>query len=89
MATRKPVKPVRNRRTLTQEDHTFDLIMERFDKVDQDNAAIVKSVADHVEKDNGVYKVVEKHSTYWGLLLKIAGVLLVATVTLLFTSSLK
>ena len=81
MTTRQTVR----KRKALPEDHTFDLIMKRFDKVDADNAAIVKSVADHIEKDNGVYKTVEKHSTYWGLLLKISGVLLVATVTLLFT----
>lgn len=85
MATRKPAKPVRKRKTLVPEDHTFDLIMQRFDKVDEDNAAIVKSVDDHIKKDNDVYKTVDKHSTYWGLLLKVSGVLLVATVTLLFT----
>lgn len=85
MATKKPVKPVRKRQTLAQEDHTFDLIMERFDKVDEDNASIVRSVAEHIEKDNSVYKTVEKHSTYWGLLLKLTGVVFIATVTFAFT----
>lgn len=85
MATKKPVKPVRKRRALTQEDHTFDLIMARFDKVDQDNAAIVTSVADHVKKDDLVHKTVDRHSTYWGLLLKLTFVVFAATVTLAFT----
>lgn len=78
------IQSVRKRKSLVQEDHTFDLIMSRFDKVDEDNAAIVKSVDEHVKKDNEVHKVVERHSTYWGLLLKIGSVFLVALVTLLF-----
>ena len=84
MATRKPRKPVRQRKA-AQEDHTFELIMERFNKSDVADAAILQAIADHIQKDEVVAKTVDKHSTYWGLLLKISGVFLVATVTLLFT----
>ena len=78
MATRKP-QPVRQR-TSTASAQTFDLFMERFDRVDKDNDEIKQSVASHLKDDAAVYATVGKHSTYWELLLKIAVVIFVASI---------
>ena len=59
-------------------DQTFMLLLERFDRVDKDNDDIKKSIAAHVQADELVHNVVEKHSTYWGLLFKIGLPLVVA-----------
>ena len=62
--------------------------MQRFDTVDKDNDAIKKSVDAHVAADSIVHQAltetVNKHKTYWGLALKICGVIFVAYIALLF-----
>jgi hypothetical protein len=71
----KPVtikKPIRKRSAQSVKDHTFDLIMQRFDTVDKDNKDIKESVTLHVENDLTVHaamkQTLDKHSTFWGLL---------------------
>lgn len=56
----------------------FKLIMQRFDKVDEDNTAIKVSLDNHIIEDNKVHRVVEKHSTYWTLALAIGATILAA-----------
>ena len=62
------------------DDQVFKLIMERFDRVDYDNTDIKTSLTKHIEEDEKVYKVVEKHTTYWTLILYIIGALFVSVV---------
>jgi len=64
---------VSTRKALLSDDHTFELIMSRFDKVDKDNQDIQTSMTQHVVEDTKIHDIVKKHSTYWGLLLKIGG----------------
>lgn len=84
---KKETPKVKRKRT-AQADHTFELLMQRFDTVDKDNDEIKKTVAAHVEaitkKHTDLNKVVEKHSTYWGLLLKVTGVVGAAFTVWLF-----
>ena len=65
-------KPIRKRTARSEKDHTFELIMQRFDTVDKDNKEIKESVAQHVKDDNDrlatINKTLDKHTTYWGLL---------------------
>lgn len=58
------------------DEHVFTLFMERFDKIDNDNASLQVSIDNHIKEDAVVHKVVDKHSTYWSLLLWIGGALL-------------
>ena len=66
-------------------EQTFALFMERFDRIDSDNKAIVESIIKHVEEDKSVYAVVGKHSTYWSLALWISGSVGVGAIALLFS----
>lgn len=83
-----PPSPVRKRTARSEKDHTFELIMQRFDTVDKDNLDIKNQVAAHVLADKTVHdsliETVNKHKTYWGLALKISGVIFVAYIALLF-----
>lgn len=54
-------------------DESFRLIMARFDAVDRDNKDIKDQLAGHIEDDNAVHKIVNRQSTYWGLLIGIGG----------------
>jgi hypothetical protein len=56
-------------RAATLSDRSFQLLMVRFDAVDKDNQDIKDTLKAHVEKDERVYATVNKHSTYWSLLL--------------------
>lgn len=60
-------------RRFTEQDtaqNLFTMFMHRFDKVDQDNTAIKKTIDDHILVDSAAYKVLDRHSTYWGLTIK-------------------
>jgi hypothetical protein len=46
------------------------LIMQRFDNVDIDNRDIKTRIAEHIELDNKVHKIVEQHKTYWTIAIK-------------------
>lgn len=52
-----------------EHDDAFKLMMDRFDRVDKDNKEIQDGLTMHIKDDNEVHKVVDKHSTYWGLLI--------------------
>lgn len=54
----------------------FELLMDRFDRVDADNKAIQKSIEEHIDADDLIHKIVDKHSTYWTLALAIGAALL-------------
>lgn len=54
-------------------DQTFQMLLDRFDRVDKDNEEIMKSLAAHVQDDLEVHEVVSKHSVYWSLFLYIGG----------------
>lgn len=86
----KPVtikKPTRKRTARSQDDHTFELLMQRFDTVDRDNQEIKESITLHLVDDRLVHatmkQTLDKHSTYWGLLtttLTVSGATIVAWV---------
>jgi len=68
-------KIVRKRSAGVQLQHllvadVLPLLMQRFDTVDTDNRDIQKSIADHIELDNKVHKIVEQHTTYWNIAIK-------------------
>jgi len=54
----------------TFSSEVMPLLMERFDRVDQDNTAIQQAFDKHVQEDLVVHKVVEQHKTYWGIAIK-------------------
>jgi hypothetical protein len=56
-------------RAATLSDRSFQLLMVRFDAVDKDNQDIKEALKAHAEKDERFYATVNKHSTYWSLLL--------------------
>ena len=53
------------------DDKVFQLFMERFDRVDEDNRQIQTDLKGHVEADNKVHAVVIKHAAYWKLALAV------------------
>ena len=65
-------KPMRKRTARSEKDHTFELLMQRFDTVDKDNKEIKEHIAKHVQDDvelhASVKQTLDKHATYWGLL---------------------
>lgn len=91
MATQKPVKHRQRRTEAAQDkrtDHTFDLIMKRFDKVDEDNKTINDGLTVHINDDAARHavmtKTLDQHKTYWGLSWKVASIGLVGWVAWLF-----
>ena len=66
-------------------EQTFQMILERFDRVDKDNEAIMSRLAAHVRDDEEVHKVVQKHSSYWGLLFAIGGPIVIGLLVTLAT----
>lgn len=59
---------------------TFELLLDRFDRVDRDNEEIKKSITAHAQDDAKIADTVKKHATYWSLLLKIGTPLIIALV---------
>ncbi len=47
----------------------FQVFMERFDRIEATHKEYLKEMASHVKADNEVHAVVERHSTYWKLIL--------------------
>jgi len=70
-------------------EQTFQMLLDRFDRVDKDNEEIMKSLTAHIDKDNEYYDMVDKHSTYWSLALWISGVALVSSITAWFKGLLR
>ena len=68
----KQTKPIRKRSAQAVKDHTFELIMQRFDTVDKDNKDIKDHIAQHIVDDGKTHakltQTLDKHTTYWGLL---------------------
>lgn len=64
--------PIRKRSAQSVKDHTFELIMQRFDTVDKDNKEIKEHIAKHILNDAETHakltQTLDKHTTYWGLL---------------------
>jgi hypothetical protein len=56
-------------RELTMNDQTFTLLMARFDTLEEQNRMQLELMDKHVEKDDAVHSVVERHSAYWKLVL--------------------
>lgn len=52
-----------------EHDESFRLIMARFDAVDRVNKEISECVKAHIADEAKIHAQVEKHSTYWALLL--------------------
>lgn len=50
------------------EDHVFKMIMQRFDTIELLHREHLERMEKHVESDNEIHAVVERHSTYWKLL---------------------
>ncbi len=50
-------------------DQTFALLMARFDTLEEQNRLQLELMAKHVELDDKVHAVVERHSAYWKLVL--------------------
>lgn len=68
---KKPARRIRKRTAseLQAHEESFQLLMARFDRVDNDNEAIKSSLSTHIKDDLEVKTVVDRHSTYWGLLI--------------------
>lgn len=76
MVKRKRTKPAAN-----YQNEAFELLLQRFDRVDQDNHSIMKKVDDHLEKQfTPLKQQVDKHGTYWGLLIGLGGPLVLGIV---------
>lgn len=62
----------------------FQTIERRFDKVDEDNDDIKRSIAAHVKDDKefheSVSATVGRHGTYWSLFLWISGATIVGSI---------
>jgi hypothetical protein len=69
MAPRKRKQAVSSRTQGGVNDQTFDLIMARFDTLEHQNQTQLDLLEKHVEKDDAVHKVVERHAAYWKLFL--------------------
>jgi len=52
--------------TLT--DQNFQFLMSRLDRIEAQNDQQLKLLGKHVEADDKVHKVVERHSTYFSVL---------------------
>ena len=50
------------------EDQVFKLLMQRFDTLELQNKAQIDLMSDHIEKDNATRIIVERHTTYFGLM---------------------
>ena len=68
---------------------TFQLFMERFDKVDADNKSIQTCVNTHIEDDDKIHLVVEKHATYWTIVLYVIGAIFMSIVGTVAASFIK
>jgi hypothetical protein len=68
---------------------TFQMLLDRFDRVDKDNDDIKQSIVAHVEKDSDFYERVERHSTYWNLALWFIGAGVIGGITAYFRWLLK
>lgn len=49
-------------------DQNFKFLIDRFDRIEQQNTDQLKLLAKHLEEDSKVHKIVERHSTYFGIL---------------------
>ena len=67
MATKKKCK-VAPAVEIKMNDQSFQLLMSRFDTIEKQNDDQLKALRTHVEADDKVHIVVERHSTYFGLL---------------------
>ena len=46
----------------------FEFLMKRFDRIEVQNDEQLKLLREHIENDVAVHKIVERHSTYFGIL---------------------
>jgi len=51
---------------VTEQNFTF--LMKRFDRIEVQNDEQLKLLRDHIEKDEKAHKILERHSTYFGIL---------------------
>ena len=49
-------------------EQNFKFLIERFDRIEQQNTDQIKLMQAHIEKDDAVHKIVERHSTYFGII---------------------
>ena len=49
-------------------EQNFKFLMARFDNIEQQNSEQLTLLRAHIEKDESVHKIVERHSTYFGIL---------------------
>lgn len=78
----KPFPKVKRKRTIQQnyQNEAFELLLARFDRVDEDNKAIKDGLKDHIKDDLKVAAQVQKHGTYWALLIGLGGPLVLGIV---------
>lgn len=50
------------------DEHTFKLIMQRFDNIEAQHEIYYREVQKHAEADHKIHAVVARHATYWKLL---------------------
>jgi hypothetical protein len=46
----------------------FALLMDRFDTIEKQNEKQIELIEDHVKQDNATRIIVERHTTYFGLM---------------------
>jgi len=49
-------------------EQNFSFLMKRFDRIEVQNDEQLKLLRTHIEQDEAVHKIVERHSTYFGIL---------------------
>lgn len=49
-------------------EQNFHFLMSRFDRIEAQNDQQLRLLSKHVEEDNKVHAVVERHSTYFGVI---------------------
>jgi hypothetical protein len=64
----KSPKTTKRSRSAVVSDRTFEMIMDRFDANDALTKNLHTVLERHIKDDNTTRDMVNKHSTYWGLL---------------------
>jgi len=49
------------------DEQVFDLLMKRFDTLEEQNKAQLTLMTGHIEKDESVHRIVERHSAYFSV----------------------
>lgn len=73
--------------TLTKDSHDQRQVwlQQRFDRIDEDNTAMLSELRAHIADDKTIALTVQQHSTYWGIV-KFAGITIIGVAGSLFAA---